>query len=118
MKSFLLIVALLVGSQVFSQHLKDTLIDGKKFEITKRYKNGHVKSAGQFFQDCADTIVRNGEFLKFNTRGKVTKMKFYCNDHRFNRRILGLKHGYWGCSTTTKYFFGIKRSTTMSSPCF
>jgi hypothetical protein len=118
MKRLLFIVFLLVGSRAFSQHLKDTLIEGRKFEITQRYKNGKVKMAGEFYKGCADTIVRNGESLKFNTRGKVTKMKFYCNDHRFNRRILGLKHGYWGCSTTTKYFFGINRFTTMSSPCF
>lgn len=99
----------------------DTLIGEIKYKITERYKNGKVKQVGQFAADeCLDNVIKkHGYFITYNKDGVIIKQKLYFYNERQNRKILGLKHGWWGFyGMQKKYFLGITRSIVIVDPCF
>lgn len=114
----LLFLIIMKPCWTFSQ--QDTLIDSVKYEIIKRYGNGKVKYAGQHTNPCCPN-KKSGNYLSFNKQGKMIKEKYYCCNILWNRKFLGLKHGYWnGCGggMSTKYFLGKKRHSSIGEPCF
>ena len=98
----------------------DTTIDGKYYEIVKRFENGKVKTVGQFDTDCAGNNHRkHGLFISYNKIGKEINRKWYFYDHPRNRKFLGLKVGWWGFYLWNyKYFLGIKVRQEIVDPCF
>ena len=98
-------------------------INGRIYEYIERYKNGNVKFVGQFVNFCNcehQTHAKHGIFLTFNRKGKQTKKKFYSCNAKYNKKILGIKYGWWGgWHFGEKYFLGIKIETVdRSSSCF
>ena len=100
----------------------DTTIENQKFKIIRRFNLGQVRLVGQFGELCSgDEIVKQGHFISYNRNGKQIHNTFYCYGHNRNRRVLGLKHGWWGgCygGREKKYFLGIGKFTVISVPCF
>ena len=119
MRLFLTLIYLAFNA-VFVQAQTDTLIDESTYEIISRHPNGQAKYLGQFEEDCSgNKHTRHGKFLTYNRRGVLKKKEFYFYNGRHNRKILGLKHGWWGFfGRQSKYFFGIKRYTVIVDPCF
>ncbi len=75
----------------------DTLIGESRYEIIDRHSNGKVKHVGQFSEDCVgNKHKKHGNFLTFNSSGKQTKKELYFYDKKHNKKILGLKHGWYG----------------------
>lgn len=99
----------------------DTTIGENHFEIIKRYINGKAKTVGQFGTDCVGNKHRkHGLFIKFNDKGEISWERYYFYNKRRNRKIFGLKHGWWGFYLhNQKYFLG-KRvgSIHVVDPCF
>ncbi len=98
----------------------DTLIGESKYEIIDRHSNGKVKHLGQYADDCnGQKRTKHGEFLTFKSNGILTKREHFFYDKKHNKKILGLRHGWWGSYVRqTKYFLGIKRFTVCVDPCF
>lgn len=98
----------------------DTTIEKEKYEIIDRYSNGKVKHVGQFAEDCqGNKHKKHGIFLTFSESGKQTKKEVYFYDNKHNRKILGLKHGWWGFyGRETKYFLGIRKVVVITDPCW
>ena len=88
----------------------DTAIGTNTYRIIERHENGNLKLIGQFgWGDPSDQLKKHGSFVRFNKRGKEIKRKLYFFDERRNRKLFGLKHGWWGWyGITTKYFLGIR----------
>ena len=105
---------------VIGQSQSDTLIDSIKYEIIDRYSNGKVKYVGQFADDClANKHKRHGYFLTYNKNGVQVNKALYFYDKKHDRKILGLKHGWWGFyGRQTKYFLGAKKIVVITDPCF
>jgi hypothetical protein len=116
---FITLSVFLFSFELFAQNSKDTTINTIKFQIRSRFSNGKIKSVGQFGKDCSFTITRHGSFLYFDRQGNIKKTEEFRDGNRINYKVMGLKHGWWGWyGKTTKYFFGIKRFSVMSDPCF
>jgi hypothetical protein len=103
----------------FSQ--KDTTINERIYTIIEIHSNGNLKYIGQFNTTCIEeTIRKHGYFIQFDFEGNEIKKQLYFFDEERNRKVLGLKHGWWGWyGLTQKYFLGI--STThpvIVDPCF
>jgi len=111
---------LFISIAVIGQSQSDTLIETIKYEIIDRYSNGKVKHVGQFAEDCqGNKHKRHGNFLTYDKNGVEIKKELYFYDKKHNRKILGLKHGWWGFyGRQTKYFIGVKKIAVITDPCF
>jgi hypothetical protein len=109
-----LLFTLLVKSQ------SDTLIGETTYKIIERHQNGKIKQVGQFAADCEnDVMKKHGYFITYNEKGGIVKQELYFYNERQNRKILGLKHGWWGFyGMQKKYFLGITRAIVIVDPCF
>jgi hypothetical protein len=117
MRYILFIVSSCLSLASFGQ--KDTTIDEEDYTIIARFNSGKVKSIGQFGQGCSDTLIhKHGKFITYNEKGEILKERVYFYDSRVNKRILGLKQGWWGFYGFTKYFLGIVRARVITDPCF
>jgi hypothetical protein len=95
-------------------------IHGILYTVIERHKNGRIKKVGQFGDDCVgNKDKKHGTFLRFDKDGNQLRKEIYFYDNKRNKRILGLKHGWWGFyGRNDKYFFGIRRITVITDPCF
>lgn len=117
---FLLYLVALLISVATAGAQTDTMINGQEFKIIDRHRNGAVKQVGQFGTGCRGRKTRkHGTFIYYNRSGNEIRRKVYFFDSRRFRRVLGLKHGWWGFyGLTTQYFFGVKRQALIIDPCF
>lgn len=95
-------------------------IQGILYTVIERHENGSIKKVGQFGDDCVgNKNKKHGTFLTFDKDGNQLKKEIYFYDNKRNKRILGLKHGWWGFyGRNDKYFLGIRRITVITDPCF
>lgn len=113
----ILIFSFLTKQNILCQ--TDTSIENRDFTIIERYNTGKVKFVGQFGEDClGNKHQKHGRFILFNKHGRRTSEKIYFYNKRRNKKILGLKHGWWGFGYETKYFLGSKRYSRIMDPCF
>ena len=100
---------------------KDTTINNRTYSILERYDSGQLKYIGQFNTTCLDdTLRKHGYFIKFDSIGNEIDRTLYFFDEERNRKILGLKHGWWGWyGITVKYFLGVRVTRPiLVDPCF
>jgi len=105
----------------FGQNDTTITIDDRIYSIIERYDNGQLKYIGQFNTTCTDeTLRKHGYFIKFDINGNEIYKKLYFFDEERNRKVLGLKHGWWGWyGKTEKYFLGIRTTHPyIVDPCF
>jgi len=95
-------------------------IDGLLYTVIARHENGNLKKVGQFGDDCVgNKNKKHGTFLTFDKNGNQLKKELYFYDNKRNKRVFGLKHGWWGFyGRNDKYFLGIKRISVIADPCF
>ena len=120
-KSFSLLLLIMFCNCLDSFSQTDTTIDNNTYEIIEKFNNGKIKQIGQFHTNCLDdTLRKHGYFIFFDEDGNEIDKKLYFYDKERNRKVLGLKHGWWGWyGITRKYFLGISISKPFSvSPCF
>ena len=117
MRVFILLLGFL-SLQVFA--FEDTLINEEYYLIIERYDNGTVKEIGQFMSSCvADRMEKCGYFHSYNRKGEIKKSRIYFYGKRHNKKILGIKYGWWGLwGRQDKYFLGFKSKTVIVDPCF
>ncbi|MCH2235695.1 MAG: hypothetical protein MK078_15755 [Crocinitomicaceae bacterium] len=99
---------------------KDTLINEEYYLILERYENGTVKKVGQFMPSCfADRQEKCGYFHSYKKDGKIKNTQIYFYGKRHNKKILGIKYGWWGLwGLQEKYFLGFKSKIVIVDPCF
>jgi|SRR5690554_1843747 len=116
---FLIMILLIIGNYCTSQ--TDTIIDKRTYEIIERHDDGKSKLIGQFSTNCSDdTLRKHGYFIEFDEKGNKVSKKLCFFDEIRNRKLLGLKHGWWGWyGLTQKYFMGFKVTKPyLVDPCF
>ncbi|MBL7888442.1 MAG: hypothetical protein JNL24_02755 [Bacteroidia bacterium] len=95
-------------------------IQGILYTVIERHENGSIQKVGQFGDDCVgNKNKKHGTFLTFDKDGNQLKKETYFYDNKRNKRILGLKHGWWGFyGRNDKYFLGIRSISVITDPCF
>ena len=98
----------------------DTTINNLTYLIKERYENGQAKVIGQYSTNCIDTIQqKHGYFIKYDQDGTEIKRELYFFNEKRNKKILGIKYGWWGWyGMTTKYIFGFATKKHIADPCF
>jgi len=102
------------------KYINKIFIDGILYTVIERHENNRIKKVGQFGDDCmGNKDQKHGTFLTFDKNGRQLKKELYFYDNKRNKRIFGIKHGWWGFyGRNDKYFLGIKRITVITDPCF
>lgn len=95
-------------------------IDGILFTVITRHENGNIKKVGQFDEDCfGNKNKKHGIFLTFDKNRNQIKKELYFYDNKRNKKIFGLKQGWWGFyGRNNKYLLGIKIISVINDPCF
>lgn len=119
MKYFILTL-LFISSNSQGLCQSDTTIDNLIYTVIERYDNGNAKLVGQYGYGCLDsTKKKHGFFLEFDQNGKEKNRELYFLNQKRNKKILGIKYGWWGWyGITTKYFIGIRTRRYITDPCF
>ncbi|HSZ25784.1 MAG TPA: hypothetical protein VK766_08710 [Cytophagaceae bacterium] len=97
----------------------DTLIDGLRYEIITRYRNGAIRKIGQFSPDCiGHKHTRLGRFITYNPKGKAVRWRYYFYNRPWNIKVMGVKFGWWGFFPLQDYYiFSVAIHHRIIDPC-